>query len=216
MVSWDWCLRGMDGWMDPIGLEWIIISSSQWLYCWVYWWSEQCYHHRVVLNSNITEQILHCDSCCTACWDLKNSCAINCNSTKNLRKRKRKKVESRAGVKRTWWWRWMQKIDKEDGEKLKVRNIWRDQRELELQNTLYCIHSLLRCQGRWEKPYEITDISTLSLSPCLFTLFAISLLLFPEAICYPSSDFGIKVLPSSSTSHLLPSLFFHYKSLLSL
>lgn len=199
--------------MDPIGLGWIIISSSQWLCCWVYWWSDQCYHHRVVLNFDITEQILHCDSCCTASWCLKTAVP---STAPQPRTWEREESRIRAGVKRTWWWRWMQKIDKEDGGKVKERNIWRDQRELELQNILYCIHSLLHCQGRWEKPSEITDIFTLSLSPCLFTLFAISLLLFPEAICYPSSDFGIKVLPSSSTSHRLPSLFFHYKSTLSL
>lgn len=50
------------------------------------------------------------------------------------------------------------------------------------------------------------------LASLCFSLFANSLLLFPGATCYPSPDFGIKVLPSSSTSNLLSSLFFHYTS----
>lgn len=33
-----------------------------------------------------------------------------------------------------------------------------------------------------------------------------------DTVCSPSPDFGIKVLPSSSTSNLLSSLFFHYTS----
>lgn len=62
----------------------------------------------------------------------------------------------------------------------------------------------------WE---VIQDHSKLHfLSPAPFPLFASSLLLFPGAVCSPSPDFGIKVLPSSSTSNLLSSLFFHYTS----
>lgn len=70
---------------------------------------------------------------------------------------------------------------------------------------------------RHENSYEITATFTFHLS--FFPLFFLSpytLLLFPEAIRYPSPDFGIKVLPSSSTSNLFSSLFFHYTSLLPL
>lgn len=60
------------------------------------------------------------------------------------------------------------------------------------------------------------QLPSLSFSPTRFFFSPFSantLLLFPAAICYPSPDFGIKVLPSSSTSNLLSSLFFHYTSL---
>lgn len=77
------------------------------------------------------------------------------------------------------------------------------------------IHSPLPA---WDQTRDfIQDYSYLHfLSLPLFFLSASTLLLFPGAKCYPSPDFGIKVLPSSSTFNLFSSLFFHYTSLFSL